>query len=143
MLQRSTSHKRPLLPGMLSRLYSNGLNLSEVISQVTRGTSAERETADCLISVGDSLEYAGLMSRSFVALCPDIPPMKEPVRLEQQSTQAEASDCQACSSGFIQHDDAVLTVQLVLRAIETLICSQNDANVLCFGFRKVKPANTA
>lgn len=28
-------------------------------------------------------------------------------------------------------------VQLVLRAVETLICSNAEANVMCFGFRKV------
>lgn len=98
MTERSVTHKRPLPLGTLSRLYSNGKSLFDVIVQVTRGTSVESETVDCLISPGDSGEYAELLlSRSFVALSPDAPPLKEHLRLEQQSSQEEASVFQACS----------------------------------------------
>lgn len=77
---------------MLSRLYSNGESLYESILNVTSGTPVEVEVADCLISPADSLEYSELlMRRSFVALNVDVPPIKEHLRLEQQSTQAEAS----------------------------------------------------
>lgn len=84
---------RKLLPGMLSRLYSNGESLCEAVLHVTRGTSVELEAAECLISPADSLEYSELlMRRSFVALDLDAPPIKENLRLQQQSTQAEASE---------------------------------------------------
>lgn len=92
MTERSKTHKRPLPLGTLSRLYSNGKSLFDVIVQVTRGTPVERETVDCLISPGDSLEYAELLlSRSFAVLSPESPPIKEHLRLEQQSSQEEAS----------------------------------------------------
>ena len=87
------AHTRKLLPGMLSCLYHNGESLCETILHVTRGTPVELEVADRLISPADSLEYSELLlRRSFVALNLDAPPIKDNLRLQQQSTQAEASE---------------------------------------------------
>lgn len=101
-----------MLPGVLSRLYSNGENLFDTILHVTRGTPVEGEVADCLISPADSTEYSTLlMKRSFVALSVDAPPITEHLRLGQQSTQAEVSGRQACSTCSVsQLADAVLAL---------------------------------
>lgn len=90
-MQQSLTQK--WLPGTLSRLYSNGESLFETIFNVTSGTPVGVGVADCLISPADSPEYSELLlRRSFVALNLDAPPVKEHLRLEQQSTQAEASE---------------------------------------------------
>ena len=49
--------------------------------------------------------------------------------------QVATSRPRRCS--HLTRDDTLLDLQLVLRAIETLFCSQADANVICLGFRKV------
>lgn len=126
------------LAGMLSRLYSNGKSLRDVILDISCEIPVGAELPTRLISPGDPVEYAeATMMRSFAAVTHPAPPIQSGLRLEQQSTQAEVSNCepwlQRCQLG-----KCFSASQLVLRAIEALICSKDDANVLSFGFRKVQ-----
>ena len=95
---------RSVFPPVLKRMYSHGLSMFDTLQKITQSTPVQTTLSSCLITVTDPREYSDLlMSKSFAAVNSRAPQLSDHLRLEQQSTQAEASANSLTFFGLCRH----------------------------------------
>lgn len=144
---RSTDRRTPN-PPYLQRIYPIGCSLEGLLRQLLEVIPGGAAVAAALNRDVDPLQYKrDLLNDTFACLASDAPSLRTVLSFTQQSAQVEVRYVKSVLLGQVWYNHTpgkrlkrLHQVQLVHRATEMLIYTQPGTNVMCFGFRKVRPS---